>query len=729
MHLSTANEKMIEELLGKMTMKEKIGQLYQVGPSPVGGFNISAEDARQMLESGKINEAEYTAIIENSLLDGREDIIRDGLIGSFIGINDRRKANRLQKIAVEESRLKIPLIFSMDVVHGHKTIFPIPLGESCSFDRELFYQTARAAAKEAAEDNINWTFAPMIDVSRDARWGRVAEGAGEDTYLTSVFAEAKVKGFQGDDLSAPDSIAACAKHFAAYGACEGGRDYNTTDMSLNRLDEVYLPPFAAAAAADCATFMAAFNDLNGLPCTMNPFLLKTVLRKQWGFNGAVISDAHGIEECIAHGTASDPADAAAKALKAGVDMDMGTEFYTNHLEELLGSGKIEIDDIDTAVRNILRLKAALGLFERPYAEEPEKSCALSAEHMALAKKAAVKSAVLLKNTGVLPLDKKEKIAVVGFFADSAFDMLGTAGQISGSENDVITLVSELKNRKSDFTYSPCIDTSYKLNSDELNKTVSGHDTVIACIGERLCESGEANSRSDISPTGDQNKMIEQLHKAGKKVITLLFTGRPMAISETAENSDALLAVWHPGTQAGPAVCDLLFGDETPNGKLTMTFPQNSGSMPVYYNHVPTGRPADETNWTSKYKDCPYTPLFPFGFGLSYTKFGYSDFKCEFKDSHLLCSVMIKNAGDFAGEETVQLYTHRLDAETTRPVKELKAFKKVHLLPGEEKTVEFSVPQERFAYYDFGGNIINNKSRYEVFIAPDSASGEPIYITF
>ena len=314
MHLSTANEKMIEELLGKMTMKEKIGQLYQVGPSPVGGFNISAEDARQMLESGKINEAEYTAIIENSLLDGREDMIRDGLIGSFIGINDRRKANRMQKIAVEESRLKIPLIFSMDVVHGHKTIFPIPLGESCSFDPELFYQTARAAAKEAAEDNINWTFAPMIDVSRDARWGRVAEGAGEDTYLTSVFAEAKVKGFQGDDLSSPDSIAACAKHFAAYGACEGGKDYNTTDMSLNRLNEVYLPPFAAAAAADCATFMAAFNDLNGLPCTMNPFLLKTVLREQWGFNGAVISDAHGIEECIAHGTASDPADAAAKAI-------------------------------------------------------------------------------------------------------------------------------------------------------------------------------------------------------------------------------------------------------------------------------------------------------------------------------------------------------------------------------------------------------------------------------
>lgn len=729
MCLSTANEKMIEELLGKMTLKEKIGQLYQVGPSPVGGFNISAEDARQMLESGKINEEEYTAIIENSLLDGREDMIRDGLIGSFIGINDRRKANRLQKIAVEESRLKIPLIFSMDVVHGHKTIFPVPLGESCSFDRELFYQTARAAAKEAAEDNVNWTFAPMIDVSRDARWGRVAEGAGEDTYLTSVFAKAKVKGFQGDDLSSPDSIAACAKHFAAYGACEGGRDYNTTDMSLNRLNEVYLPPFAAAAAADCATFMAAFNDLNGLPCTMNPFLLKTVLREQWGFNGAVISDAHGIEECIAHGTAADPADAAAKALKAGVDMDMGTEFYTNHIEELLDSGKIEIKDIDTAVRNILRLKAALGLFERPYAKKPEKSCALSPEHMALAKKAAVKSAVLLKNTGVLPLDKKEKIAVVGFFADSAFDMLGTAGQISGSENDVITLVSELKNRNTDFTYSPCMDTSYKLNSDELNKTVSGCDTVIACIGERLCESGEANSRSDISPAGDQNKMISQLRKAGKKVITLLFTGRPMAISEAVENSDALLTVWHPGTQAGPAICDLLFGDETPSGKLTMTFPQNSGSMPVYYNHVPTGRPADETNWTSKYKDCPYTPLFPFGYGLSYTKFDYYDFKCEFKNSHLLCSVKIKNTGDFAGEETVQLYTHRLDAETTRPVKELKAFKKVFLLPGEEKTVEFSVPHSRFAYYDFGGNIINNKSRYEVFIAPDSASGEPIYITF
>lgn len=729
MRVSAASEKMIEELLGKMTLQEKIGQLSQVGPSPVGGFNISAEDAAQMLEAGKISREEYIAILDNSLLDGKEDQIREGRIGSFIGINNRRKANRLQKIAVEESRLGIPLIFSMDVVHGHKTIFPIPLAESCSFDPELFYETARAAAKEAAEDNVRWTFAPMIDISRDARWGRVAEGAGEDTYLTSVYAEAKVKGFQGEDLSAPDSVAACAKHFAAYGACEGGRDYNTTDMSIRRLKEVYLPPFEAAASAGCASFMAAFNDLNGVPCTLNAYLLKTVLRKGWGFNGVVISDAQGIAECMAHGTVEDATDAAAKALKAGVDIDMGPEFYATFLEDLLHEGKVSQDDIDNAARNVLRLKVALGLFEHPYAEEPAHPCTLGAEHMALARRAAVKSAVLLKNTGILPLNQKKKIAVVGFFADDGCDMLGTVGGISGSAEDVTTLVSELANRKSDFTYSPCIDASYKLNAEELEEAVAGCDTVIACIGEHMYESGESNSKSDITPAGDQEDMIELLHKAGKKVITLLFTGRPMAISRTLAYSDAVLVTWHPGTQAGPAICDLLFGDENPSGKLTMTFPQNSGAMPVYYNHVPTGRPGTEANWTSKYKDCSHLPLFPFGFGISYTTFAYSDQKCVFENGNLHCSVRIKNTGAYAGEEIVQLYVHRLNAETTRPVRELKAFRKVALKPGEETTVEFSVPADRFAYYDFDGQKINHESRYEVFIATDSASGEAMEITF
>lgn len=729
MKLTIKDRERIEKLLEEMTLDEKIGQLYQVGPSPVGGFNVSEEDALQMLKSGKITEEEYTAIKESSMLDGREDMIRQGLIGSFIGISNRQKANRLQKIAVEESRLKIPLIFSMDVVHGHKTIFPIPLAEACCFDPELYYATARAAAREAAEDNINWTFAPMIDVSRDCRWGRVAEGAGEDTYLTSVFAKAKVKGFQGEALTDRDSIAACAKHFAAYGACEGGRDYNTTDMSLNRLNEVYLPPFKSAVDAGCATFMAAFNDLNGLPCTMNPFLLKTVLRERWGFDGAVISDAHGIEECIAHGTASDPSDAAAKSLKAGIDMDMGTEFYSKHLEKLLSDGIISMQAIDNAVRNILRLKSALGLFEHPYADEPEKSCIMSPEHLALAEKSARESMVLLKNENALPLKSNERTAVVGFFADSAFDMLGTAGQISGSERDAITLVSELKARNVDFIYKSCFDKAYTLNKAELNEAVADCDTVIACVGEQLCESGEANSKSNISLAGDQGKMIKLLKEKGKRVITLLFTGRPMAISDVADNSDALLVTWHPGTQAGPAICELLFGEYSPSGKLTMSFPQNSGTLPTYYNHVPTGRPADDTNWTSKYKDCPYQPLYPFGYGLSYTTFDYSEQSCEFKNSSLICSVKIKNSGNMAAKETVQLYIHRLCAETTRPVKELKAFKGVYLAPQEEKTVTFSIPHEHFAYYSFDGELINNESEYEVFIAADSASGEPLRIFF
>lgn len=729
MRLNSLSEAKVEALLQQMTVEEKIGQLYQVGPSPVGGFTVSAEDARQMWESGKISEEEYTAILENSLLDGREDMIRQGRIGSFIGINDRKKANRLQRIAVEESRLGIPLIFSMDVVHGHRTVFPIPLGEACSFDPGLFCATARTAAQEAAEDNVRWTFAPMMDVSRDPRWGRVAEGAGEDPYLTSVFAAEKVRGFQGEALDAPDSIAACAKHFAAYGACEGGRDYNTTDMSLNRLHEVYLPPFRAAVKAGCATVMAAFNDLNGLPCTMNPYLLQTVLREQWQFDGAVISDAHGIEECIAHGTAQSPADAAAKALKAGVDMDMGTEFYTQHLEALLDAGEITMEDIDRAVRRILRLKAAVGLFDRPYAEEPTESCALSDAHRALAKRAAVESAVLLKNEGVLPLAAGQKTAVVGFFADSAFDMLGTAGQISADAATVTTLVDELTRRRIDFSYAPCFDRQYALDRAELERVTAGCDTVIACVGEQLCESGEANSRSNISLSGEQEVMLEWLHKAGKRVVTLLFIGRPMAIGGAVENSDAVLVAWHPGTEAGPALCDLLYGIANPGGKLTMSFPRNSGSLPYYYNHVPTGRPADDTNWTSKYKDCPYTPLFPFGFGLSYTAFAYSGQRCAFTDGKLCCAVTVRNVGRRAGAEVVQLYTHRLCAETTRPVRELKAFERIYLEPGEEKTVHFTIPKEWFAYPHFDGTWRSEPGPYEVFLSGNSAEGTPLSITF
>ena len=730
------NEKFINELLKKMTLSEKIGQLHQVGPSPVGGFEISAGEAEKMLAAGKITREKYLSIINHTMLDEREDEIRAGRIGSFIGIDNADKANHLQRIAVEESRLGIPIIFGMDVIHGHKTIFPIPLAEACSFDPELFKATAEIAAQEAAEDGINWTFAPMVDIARDARWGRCAEGAGEDTYLASVFAEAKVRGFQGNDISDRNHVAACIKHFAAYGAAEGGRDYNTVDMSLAKFLETYFPPYAAGIKAGAATVMAAFNDLNGAPCTTDKYLLQTLLRGELGFDGFVISDANGIEECVNHGTAQTSEEAAAQAIEAGCDMDLGANSYINHLEGLVSDGRVTEEYIDRAVRNILRIKLALGLFERPYAVKPDKPSALSAEHRAAALRAARESAVLLENRGnALPLCKTERIAVVGNIAAERDEMHGT-WVCSDEKNTAVSFNDALRKKNIDFVFSPCFKVADKsqmpqflsenefgiLDEAELLKTIEGADTVIAALSYH--GAGEANSRCDISLQGDQLKMLDILKENGKRVIAVLFNGRPLALGGLDGRCDALLEAWHLGSEAGNAVADILFGDYNPSGRLAASFPHSSGECPIYYSHPNTGRPGnDEVRWTSKYRDAPVGALYPFGYGLSYGEYAYSGLSLSVEGDTLKASVTVKNCGKYAGTETVQLYIHRHKAERVRPVRELKGFLRTELNAGESKRVTISVTKEQLGYYDNGGKLVTDKSLFDIWMAHDSTCGE------
>lgn len=719
-------EKRIDELLDKMTLEEKIGQLYQSGISPVGGFEISIQEAEQLLEAGRIGHKEYERLVNAASFDEREDMIRKGTVGSFIGVQNPEHANHLQRIAVEESRLGIPLIFGLDVVHGHRTVFPSPIAEACTFNDELFEKSAEIAAREASEDGINWTFAPMVDVSRDPRWGRVVEGPGEDTYLASRFAAAKVRGFQGDDLSAEDRICACVKHFAAYGACEGGRDYNTVDMSEAKLREVYLPPFAAAVKAGAATLMPAFNDINGSPCTTNKWLLNDYLRDELGFDGFLISDAHGIQECVFHGTAETPADAAEQAIKAGCDMDMGCEYYTDCLPQLLEEGRVSMDEIDRAVRNILRIKMACGLFEHPYVQKPEKSSKLCAEHRDVARDIADRSIVLLKNNGVLPLKADQKVLVVGYFGDKRKEMLG-AWVVSGREEDAISLTDALKEENIDFDFVPCIDssiTSMTLDKEQLEDALRNTkaDTVIALVGESSFTTGEAQSKSKLELIGGQTEMLRMIKTAGKKLVTLLINGRPLAIPQEAEMSDAMVECWQLGVEAGHAMYDVIYGKYNPSGRLSMTFPQNSGSCPMYYNHMNTGRPASDGPWTSKYTDCPYTPVFPFGWGLSYTEYDYSNLTVKAECDKLVISADITNIGNMEGEETVQVYIHRRRASHTRPVRELKAYKKVYLQPGETEKVTVELSRNELGYYNNEPRYITEESMFDIFVAHDSTGG-------
>lgn len=721
MKIHQETEKKIDLLLSQMTLHEKVGQLHQVAPSKVGGFEVSAEEAKAMYEAGEIDEREYEAALNHTALFLHDDAIRRGEIGSFISVQDAGTANRLQKIAVEESRLGIPLIFGLDVIHGYRTIFPIPLAEACSFNDGIFELSAQVAAREASEDGVNWTFAPMADIARDARWGRIAEGAGEDPYLASRFAAAKVRGFQGKELSDRDRIAACIKHFAAYGACAGGRDYDTVDMSLPLFYEIYLPPYAAAVRAGCATAMAAFNDLNGVPCTTNRFLLRTLLREKLGFNGFVISDANAIRECINHGTAQDEREAAKQALEAGLDMDLGANVYTACLEDMVNKGELAVQYLDAAVRNILRVKFALGLFDHPYADTPEKKrTALCADHRAAARDAAKRSIVLLKNENrTLPLSKTANIAVVGSVANDRQAMLGT-WSFTGSAAAAISLVDALGRRNASFRFVPCCSETDPLDEEQLQKALEGADIVLAALSYQA--SGEAQSCCHLTLPGDQSRMLETISRCGKPVVSVLFNGRPVAVPEVVAYSDAVLEAWHLGTEAGSAVCDVLFGDYNPSGRLTATFPNASGECPVYYNHPSTGRPRGAAKWTSKYMDSPLTPLFPFGYGLSYTTFSYGELSLRIEGDCVTATVPVTNDGEMAGEETVQLYIHRRCAQRVRPVRELKGYQKVFLQPGETKEVSMTVTKDELGYYAVDGNWDTGESDFDIWLAHDSSSG-------
>lgn len=716
---NAATEKKIDELISKMTLEEKIGQLNQLGPSPIGGFEISLEEKKALLKAGRLTQEEFDSEISEMKWDNREDDVREGKIGSFLSIRNVQKCNRFQKIAVEESRLGIPLLIGLDVVHGLRTIFPIPLAESCTWDDEVFEKSAQVAAKETSSMGINWTFAPMVDVARDARWGRIAEGAGEDTYLASRFAAAKVRGFQGENLSDPDRIVACAKHFVAYGAAEGGRDYNSANMSMQTLWETYLPPFKSAVDAGVATIMGAFNDINGIPCTTNPYLYNEILRQMWGYEGMVVSDSCAVSECIAHGNVADRAEAAEKTINAGLDMDMHSQCFIENLKDLVISGKVSEDVLNSAVRNVLRIKFAAGLFDHPYVDETlNEKVLLCKEHLDAALDAALKSIVLLKNNGVLPLSKKAKIAVIGELADSPAEMLGTWAAMGRGE-DAVSLLDALKNSGYDVVYERGFTVSGELDEKAIKKAVKKADVVIAAMGEYLAMSGEASSLCDIGLHGRQNEAAKIIKSCKKPLVAVLFNGRPLAIEELNETADAIVEAWHLGTEAGNAISKVLFGDYNPTGRLTTTFPRHSSQCPTYYNHVPTGRPASEVQHSCKYYDISIEPVFPFGFGLSYTDYKYSDLEVEVLDDKISASVTVENVGNYDGTETVQLYVRDQVAQLVRPVRELKGYKKIHLKKGEQKRITICVDKNSLGYYNAKMEYVVEPGKFTLWMGHDS----------
>ena len=667
-------QKRVEDLLARMTLEEKVGQTCQ-----------------------------YSTFQEKD-----EALVKQGRVGSFINVIGAENTNRVQKIAVEQSRLGIPLIFGLDVIHGFKTIFPIPLGIASSWEPELAKKTASIAAAEASSEGVRWTFAPMVDIARDPRWGRIAEGAGEDPFLGSAMARAYVEGFQGKNLADSDAIVACAKHYVAYGAAEGGRDYNTVDVSEKTLRDIYLPPFKAAVEAGAGTLMSAFNDLNGVPASCNRFTLTEVLREEWGFQGFVVSDWNSIRELVNHGVAASPAEAAKEALEAGVDMDMVGNVYQTCLVRLIKEGKVSEQQLDTAVRRILGIKFRLGLFERPYVEPERVSKVIKRkEHIEAALDAARKSIVLLKNEGnLLPLKKNMKtLAVIGPLANNKPDLLGCWACI-GDPKDVVTVIEGVKGKvlpKTKILYSKgCeIKGASKEGFEDAVGKAKASDMAVLVVGEGRFMSGEASSRSTLDLPGVQEELVKAVYETGVPVILVLLNGRPLSISWAAEHMPAILEAWHPGTQGGNAVADVLFGDFNPAGRLPATFSRTVGQVPFYYNHKNTGRPPSRVRGSTKYLDLPLTPLFPFGYGLSYTTFEYSNLRISPKaikpDGKVKVSFDVQNVGDRKGDEVVQLYIRDVVGSVTRPVKELKGFKRVTLKPCEKRTVEFTLGPEELSF--------------------------------
>jgi beta-glucosidase len=718
-------------LLAQMTLEEKVGQMTQLF------FGIIPDQVKV------------------------EDRIRRGEIGSLLFVTDPATINRLQKVAVEESRLHIPLLFGFDVIHGFRTIFPVPLAMAASWDPQLIEQAQSIAAREARSVGIHWAFAPMVDIARDPRWGRIIEGAGEDPYLGSAVAAAQVRGFQGPYAGSPDHVLACVKHFAGYGAADGGRDYDSSYIPDAQLYNVYLPPFEAAVEAGSASLMSAYMDLNDVPATGNQFLLQQVLRREWGFRGFVVSDAFAVQSLVTHGFARDGQDAAARAVAAGVNMDMGSRNYAMNLPQLVKAGRVSAAAIDDMVRPLLAAKVRLGLFETPYIDEARARETLAARaHRDAARTAAARSAVLLRNeNNLLPLDqtKLSSIALIGPLADSQRDTLGS-WSFAGDANEAVTILQGLRNRvgsRATVEYARGGEMRRRFPSmfdaffgakktepltdaqqmEEINRAVDlarRSDVAVVVLGEAENMSGEAASQSSLDLPGKQQQLLEAVVATGKPVVVVLVNGRPLNIAWAAEHVAAILEVWHPGVEGGNAVADLLFGNAVPGGKLPISWPRNEGQIPIYYAHNLTHEPETAPNFKSRYWDEVSSPLYPFGYGLSYTRFAYSNLQVRRNEvkvgEPVEVSVDVENTGSRAGDEVVQLYLHQQSGSASRPVRELKGFRRLALAPGEKRTVTFSLGGHERRYWSAAERRwVEEAAGFDVWVGGDSRAA--LHATF
>ena len=720
-------DRFIDQLMKKMTLEEKIGQL---------NLPVTGEITTGQAKSSDVAKR-----------------IRNGEVGGLFNLKGVERIREVQRQAVEESRLGIPLLFGMDVIHGYETIFPIPLGLSCTWDMKAIEESARIAAVEASADGISWTFSPMVDVSRDPRWGRVSEGNGEDPFLGAAIARAMIRGYQGKDMSRNDEIMACVKHFALYGASEAGRDYNTVDMSRQRMFNEYMLPYQAAVEAGVGSVMASFNEVDGVPATGSKWLMTDVLRKQWGFDGFVVTDYTGINEMIDHGM-GDQQTVASLALNAGVDMDMVSDAFSGTLKKSVEEGKVSAAAIDAACRRILEAKYKLGLFDNPYkycdVNRPKKQI-FTKEHRAIARKTASESFVLLKNEGVLPLSKKGTIAVVGPLANTRSNMPGTWSvaavldnapslveglrEVVGDRAKVVTakgsnLIGDADYEKRATMFGRELHRDNRTDRellDEALKVAAGANVIVAALGESSEMSGESSSRTNLEMPDVQRALLQELLKTGKPVVLVLFTGRPLVLTWEEEHVPAILNVWFGGSEAAYAISDVLFGDVNPSGKLTATFPQNVGQIPLFYNHKNTGRPLQEGRWFEKFRsnylDVSNEPLYPFGYGLSYTTFAYSDIHLSSTemsaDGELTATVTVTNTGSRDGAEVVQLYIRDLVGSVTRPVKELKGFEKIFLKAGESRKVSFSITPELLKFYNYDLQFVCEPGDFDVMIGGNS----------
>jgi beta-glucosidase len=740
-------EARVDRLLRQMTLEEKIGQLVQyndtgdVSPAPPAKGDQGAIAAINPESGNHVNAIELAAA---------------GRLGSMLNTIGAERTNTYQHLAVDRSRLHIPLLFGADVIHGFRTIYPVPLGLAASFDPELVVDLSHMAAEEATTAGIRWFYSPMVDISRDPRWGRTVEGAGEDAYLGAAMARAYIRGYQGDSLSKPGNVAASVKHFAAYGAAEAGREYNTTDMSEIRLRQDYLPPYQAAVEAGAATIMSAFNSLNGVPSSANPFLLSSILRGEWGFNGFVVSDYTAVLELMNHGIALDPATATRKAITAGVDVDMMSHFYDTQLPGLIRSGQLPMAVVDEAVRRVLRVKFATGLFERPYARGVEVTAAV-AEHRPLVRKAAEESFVLLQNDNLadgaplLPLSPtRKRVALIGPLGDDKADMIG-AWSGAGNADDIITLRQALAQRvqqlgaKLLYSEGTEINSSSQAGFSDAVETARAADVVILALGESSDMSGEAGSRAYLDLPGNQQQLLQAVVAAGKPVVLLVFSGRPLVLDWAADHVPAIMEVWFPGTEAGNAIADVLFGDVSPSGKLPMSFPRAVGQEPLYYNQFPTGRPptgidlskppGDGTRFFSRYIDVPNSALYPFGYGLSYSSFSYHDVKVSkgsiplaqalaAQTSPLLeATAIVTNTGDRTATEVAQCYVRNLGASIEQPVRSLEGFRRVSLAPGESKQISFPLGFKELSFFNLDSKPTIEATHYTVFVGGSSLASQ------